>query len=111
MDRSERPITFSSKHKIPFIEIFTCSFTQDRYAYNYTRPVMDSTTLDWFGIQGREMNGWTVIQFRRALDTCDTMDVPIRVCHLFHSRVNNHRCVNFVFVVRHRDSDLCIWSR
>ena len=32
------------------------------------------------------MNGWTAIQFSRALDTCDRMDVPIRVCYLFVSK-------------------------
>lgn len=51
---------------------------QDRYAYNKSRPVIDSTTTDWFGLQGREENGWTAIQFKRFLDTCDTMDVPIK---------------------------------
>ena len=29
-------------------------------------------------MQGREQDGWTAIQFRRALDTCDTMDYPIK---------------------------------
>jgi hypothetical protein len=42
--------------------------------------VLDNATIDWFGLQGREENGWTAIQFRRFLDTCDTMDVPIEVC-------------------------------
>ncbi|CAF0955087.1 unnamed protein product [Adineta ricciae] len=51
---------------------------QDRYAKNYTRPIVDTTTSDWFGLQGREENGWTAIQFKRLLDTCDTMDVPIK---------------------------------
>ena len=55
------------------------SSSQDRYAYGTSQPVVDNTTADWFGIQGREQSGWTAIQFRRLLDTCDTMDVPIRV--------------------------------
>ena len=58
---------------------------QDRYAKNYTRPIVDTTTSDWFGLQGREENGWTAIQFKRLLDTCDTMDVPIKVRHQFYS--------------------------
>jgi hypothetical protein len=44
--------------------------------------VIDTTTTDWFALRGREQNGWTAIQFRRFLDTCDTMDVPIKVCSL-----------------------------
>ncbi|CAF2373593.1 unnamed protein product [Rotaria sp. Silwood2] len=51
---------------------------QDRYAYGTSRPVVDNTTRDWFALNGREQDGWTAIQFKRALDTCDTMDVPIR---------------------------------
>ncbi|UJR09497.1 hypothetical protein I4U23_013735 [Adineta vaga] len=51
---------------------------QDRYAYNNSRPIIDTTTTDWFGLQGREQNGWTAIQFKRLLDTCDTMDVAIK---------------------------------
>ena len=45
------------------------------------RPMIDNTTIDWFGLQGREQNGWTAIQFKRALDTCDSMDVSIKVCY------------------------------
>ncbi|UJR19902.1 hypothetical protein I4U23_023034 [Adineta vaga] len=51
---------------------------QDRYAYNRSRPVIDHTKTDWFALQGREQDGWTAIQFRRLLDTCDSMDVPIK---------------------------------
>ncbi|CAF1122491.1 unnamed protein product [Rotaria sp. Silwood1] len=51
---------------------------QDRYAYNFSRPVIDDTTIDWFALQGHEENGWTAIQFKRFLDTCDSMDVPIK---------------------------------
>ncbi|CAF4108437.1 unnamed protein product [Rotaria sp. Silwood2] len=40
--------------------------------------MVDSTTQDWFGLQGREVNGWTAIQFKRLLDTCDIMDYPIK---------------------------------
>ena len=53
--------------------------SQDRYAFGESQPVVDNTTTDWFGLQGREENGWTAIQFKRAIDTCDTMDVPIKV--------------------------------
>ncbi|CAF3485406.1 unnamed protein product [Rotaria socialis] len=51
---------------------------QDRHAFSTSRPVIDNTTTDWFHLQGREQNGWTSIQFKRLLDTCDSMDVPIR---------------------------------
>jgi len=51
---------------------------EDRYATGTSQPLVDTTTIDWFGLQGREQNGWTAIQFRRALDTCDSMDVPIK---------------------------------
>jgi hypothetical protein len=46
---------------------------------DFAKPVIDNTTTDWFALQGREENGWTSIQFKRLLDTCDTMDVPIKV--------------------------------
>ncbi|CAF4514088.1 unnamed protein product, partial [Rotaria socialis] len=51
---------------------------QDRYAHDFARPVIDNTTTDWSAIKGREQNGWTAIQFKRFLDTCDSMDVPIK---------------------------------
>ncbi|CAF3206970.1 unnamed protein product [Rotaria sp. Silwood2] len=50
---------------------------QDRYAFGMGLPIIDNTTTDWFHLQGREQNGWTSIQFKRLLDTCDSMDVPI----------------------------------
>jgi hypothetical protein len=40
---------------------------------------MDTTSTDWFALSGSEQNGWTAIQFKRLLDTCDTMDVAITV--------------------------------
>jgi len=49
--------------------------------------MIDNTTTDWFALQGREQNGWTAIQFKRLLDTCDTLDVPIKVCHRFVSEI------------------------
>ncbi|CAF4821197.1 unnamed protein product [Rotaria sp. Silwood1] len=51
---------------------------QDRFAYNFSRPIIDKTTNDWFALQGREQDGWTAIQFNRRLNTCDSMDVPIK---------------------------------
>ncbi|CAF1209532.1 unnamed protein product [Adineta steineri] len=48
------------------------------FSHGFVLPVKDSTTQDWFGLQGREENDWTAIQFKRALDTHDTMDFPIR---------------------------------
>ncbi|CAF5106287.1 unnamed protein product, partial [Rotaria sp. Silwood1] len=50
----------------------------DRYAFANGRPMVDNTTIDWFALQGREVSGWTAIQFKRLLDTCDIMDVPIK---------------------------------
>ncbi|CAF1357457.1 unnamed protein product [Didymodactylos carnosus] len=44
---------------------------------NFSRPIMDTTT-DWIALNGTEQNGWTVIRFKRLLDTCDPMDVPIK---------------------------------
>lgn len=41
--------------------------------------MLDNTTQDWILLQGRETNGWTAIQFKRLLDTCDAMDYPIEV--------------------------------
>ena len=41
--------------------------------------MIDNTTQNWFALQGREVNGWTAIQFTRLLDTCDSMDVAIEV--------------------------------
>lgn len=52
---------------------------EDRYAYNNVRPVIDQTEANWIALQGREVNGWTAIQFKRKFDTCDWMDVPIKV--------------------------------
>ncbi|CAF4083643.1 unnamed protein product [Rotaria sordida] len=51
---------------------------QDRHASGFFRPMIDNTTNDWFVLQGRELNGWTAIQFKRLLDTCDSMDYPIK---------------------------------
>ncbi|CAF2811812.1 unnamed protein product [Rotaria sp. Silwood2] len=51
---------------------------QDRYANSSSPPVIDNTTTDWLALKGREQNGWTTIQFKRSLDTCDKMDVPIK---------------------------------
>ncbi|CAF1450939.1 unnamed protein product, partial [Rotaria sordida] len=51
---------------------------QDRHALNTSRPIIDNTTNDWIALQGKEVNGWTAIQFKRLLDTCDSMDVSIK---------------------------------
>ncbi|CAF4133963.1 unnamed protein product [Rotaria magnacalcarata] len=55
-------------------------YFQDRYSFGRARPMIDNTTIDWFGLQGRESSGWTAIQFKRLLDTCDVMDVAIKFC-------------------------------
>ncbi len=72
----------TSSHLLFSINRIRAVYLQDRYAYTFARPMIDNTTIDWFGLLGREENGWTAIQFRRALDTCDTMDFPIKVCSL-----------------------------
>ena len=46
--------------------------------------MIDTTSTDWFPLQGSEENGWTAIQFKRLLDTCDTMDVAIPVKDIHH---------------------------
>ena len=46
-------------------------------------------------MQGKQDNGWTAIQFRRLLDTCDPMDVPIRVGHSSEPRVTSENDVHF----------------
>jgi hypothetical protein len=71
--------------------------------------MIDNTTIDWFGLRGREENGWTAIQFRRALDTCDTMDVEIKVCHSF-VLLKVLTLLYVVLLVRHKHSNLCLWS-
>ncbi|CAF3465404.1 unnamed protein product [Rotaria socialis] len=52
---------------------------QDRFAFDKQKPVMDNTTQDWFLLKGQEQNGWTAIQFKRYFDSCDPMDVPIKL--------------------------------
>ena len=47
--------------------------------------MIDNTTQDWFGLQGREQNGWTAIQFKRLFDTCDIRDYPIKVSSIMSS--------------------------
>lgn len=47
-----------------------------------SQPFVDNTTIDWFALRGCEQNGWTGIQFKRSLDTCDEMDVAIKICLL-----------------------------
>ena len=52
---------------------------QDRFAFDKAKPIIDNTTQDWFVLQGQEQDGWTAIQFKRYFDSCDLMDVPIKV--------------------------------
>ena len=80
---------------------------QDRYAYGTMQPVVDNTTVDWFGLQGREENGWTAIQFKRRLDTCDTMDVSIKVSFFRPISMSTNKFV----LVRNEHSDLGVWIR
>ncbi len=59
--------------------LFDLIFHQDRFAFDKVKPLVDNTTQNWFVLQGQEQNGWTAIQFKRYFDTCDPMDVPIKV--------------------------------
>ncbi|CAF1072713.1 unnamed protein product [Didymodactylos carnosus] len=52
---------------------------QDRHAVGEQRPLIDNTSSDWFALNGKEENGWTAIQFKRKLDTCDSLDYPIKL--------------------------------
>ncbi|UJR17775.1 hypothetical protein I4U23_004673 [Adineta vaga] len=63
---------------IGWVDFSGKSFIQDRFAFDKTKPVIDNTTQDWFILRGQEQNGWTAVQFKRAFDSCDPMDVPIR---------------------------------
>ncbi|CAF4684773.1 unnamed protein product [Rotaria socialis] len=46
-------------------------------------PILDNTTSNWLALRGRESDGWTAIQFKRLIDTCDPMDVSITVEYSF----------------------------
>ena len=56
-----------------------------------TRPIVDNTTQDWSIIQGQEKDGWTAVQLKRQLDTCDPMDFPIKVKYLLLSNSRLYR--------------------
>ena len=81
---------------------------QDRFAVGQTRPMFDNTTIDWFAEQGREENGWTAIRFKRLLNTCDSMDVPIKVIQITSRRACSINAFNIVWN-EHRD--ICLRSR
>ena len=66
------------------LSLISFSILKDRYSFDFVRPVIDNTTNDWIPIQGKESNGWTAIQFKRLLDTCDSMDYPIKVFYNKH---------------------------
>ncbi|CAF0896019.1 unnamed protein product [Adineta steineri] len=63
---------------VEWVETSGKVYLQDRHAVGNTRPILDNTTQDWFVLQGREKDGLTAIRFKRLLDTCDSMDVPIK---------------------------------
>lgn len=73
---------------------------------NNSRPLLDKTTQDWSAIQGEEKDGWTAVQLRRSLDTCDPMDFPIKVRH--HSP-NAVRVIGIS--VWYEYYYICLWSR
>ena len=63
---------------------------KDCYALNNSKPIIDKTRNDWFPLNGREENGWTIIQLKRLLNTCDQTDIQIKVIHS-----KNHFQINF----------------
>lgn len=72
---------------------------------NNSKPILDKTTNDWFPLNGREENGWTIIQFKRLLNTCDQqMDVQIKVksSKLIFNSINRILVWNKYF-------NLCVW--
>lgn len=80
VDRSSKAVL--QVRLVPSVSVIdTVNFvvSQDRFAVGNSRPMIDNTTQDWFLLRGQEKDGWTAIQFERALDTCDSMDVPIKV--------------------------------
>lgn len=80
---------------------------KDCYALNNSKPMIDKTTNDWFPLNGREENGWTIIQFKRLLNTCDQqMDVPIKV----NDTLELCRSTNEI-LVWNKYFDFCIWIK
>lgn len=73
------------------------------------KPVVDNTTQDWFLVQGKEENGWTAIKFRRYFDSCDPMDVPIRV-KMFNRIVALSILLSFDEIVWYKYPYICLWS-
>ena len=67
----------------------------------YFEPMRDMTSTDWFGMRGREQDGWTAIQFKRRLDTCDSSDVPIKVRSLIDFRIST--CFYSLSIARSRE--------
>ena len=55
------------------------SVVQDRYATGYTVPTLD-TQQDYTLISGEEVNGRTILKFKRKYNTTDSKDLPIEVC-------------------------------
>lgn len=69
--------------------------------------MIDNTTVDWFGLQGREEDGWTAIQFKRLIDTCDYMDVPIEVSW-FSFLIAGTCEYGHVILVGYEHPDICL---
>ena len=51
---------------------------QDRFAAAQSRPPVDAQQ-DWFLDGGMEMDGFTILAFRRDWVTCDELDREIKV--------------------------------
>ena len=56
----------------------TTIMLQDRYAAGRMLPSIDSSQ-DWFLISGKEVDGFTTLEFTRNLTTCDSQDLDIKV--------------------------------
>jgi hypothetical protein len=77
-------------------------------------PMKDNTSTDWFALRGTEKDGWTAIQFKRYLDTCDRMDVAIAVgsISIITFNVNmheNNKAACRSFLGWQQSSYLCLW--
>ncbi|CAF3621213.1 unnamed protein product [Rotaria sp. Silwood1] len=65
--------------RVPWQFILLLLFVGDAIAISSPIPPFTSYQYSTQLQLGREQDGWTAIQFNRRLNTCDSMDVPIKV--------------------------------
>ena len=51
---------------------------QDRFAIEREQPAIDEQQ-DWTLLNAEEVDGFTILEFKRKYITCDDKDIPIRV--------------------------------